>query len=81
MKTPEAPKGATIRLALTRKQAAAALGVSAMTVDRLVQRGVLKPSRATRRPLFALSELERFLRDTRAVLPSLFRIVARTAAR
>ena len=30
----------------------------------LVRRGLIAPSRATRRPLFAKTELERFLQDT-----------------
>ena len=53
------------RLALTRTEAAAALGFkNAITIDRLVKRGLLKCSRATRRPLFAIEELQRFLRET-----------------
>lgn len=52
------------KLALSREEAAQALGVSAITVDRLTKRGLLQPSRATRRPLFPLWEIERFLRDT-----------------
>lgn len=64
MKTPEVARSAPPTLALTRKEAAAALGVSPMTVDRLTQRRLLNPSRATRRPLFAVTELERFLRET-----------------
>jgi hypothetical protein len=55
----EAPK-----LALTRVEAADALNVSPATVDRLVRRGLLHPSRALRRPLFAIAEIERFLRET-----------------
>jgi excisionase family DNA binding protein len=51
-------------LALTRQQAAKALGISIPTVDRLVSEGLLRPSRACRRPLFPVSELERFLADT-----------------
>lgn len=65
MKTTEITRSAPPTLALTRKEAAAALGVSATTVDRLTQRRLLNPSRATRRPLFALSELERFLLETK----------------
>lgn len=57
----EAPK-----LALTRVQAADALDVSPATLDRLVKRGLLRPSRALRRPLFAIAEIERFLRETSA---------------
>jgi hypothetical protein len=55
----EAPK-----LALSRVEAAAALGVSPISVDRLAARGLLKPSRALRRPLYPVSEIERFLRET-----------------
>ena len=55
----EAPK-----LALTRVEAADALNVSPATVDRLVRRGLLHPSRALRRPLFSIAEIERFLRET-----------------
>jgi hypothetical protein len=71
MKTPDVTAGRQIKLALTRKEAAAALGVSPITVDRLTQRKLLSPCRATRRPLYALSELERFLRDTRGDCPAL----------
>ena len=52
------------KLALTRQEAADSLGVSAITIDRLTRRGLLKPSRATRRPLYPVWEIERFLRDT-----------------
>jgi len=41
-----------------------ALGCSIDSIDNLVKRGLLHPSRALRRPLFSVSELERFLRDT-----------------
>jgi hypothetical protein len=33
-----------------------------------VERGLLRPSRATRRPLFSRVDLERFLRETTAAL-------------
>lgn len=52
------------KLALTRIEAAAAIGVSPATLDRLTLRGLLRPSRATRRPLFAVKEIERFLKAT-----------------
>lgn len=52
------------KLALTREEAADALGLSVVTIDRLTERGLLNPSRATRRPLFAVSEIERFLKET-----------------
>jgi hypothetical protein len=52
------------KLAHNRREAAAMLGISSASLDRLVQRGLLKPSRALHKPLFAISELERFLRET-----------------
>ena len=55
-----------IRLALTRQEAAKALGVTPLSVDRLVARGLLRPCRALRRPLFPISEIERFLKETGA---------------
>jgi Helix-turn-helix domain len=56
------------KLALTREEAGEALGISAVTVDRLAKRGLLRPSRATRRPLYPVWEIERFLRETTAAL-------------
>jgi hypothetical protein len=52
------------KLAFDRRAAALMLGISPASLDRLVQRGLLRPSRALRKPLFAASELERFLRET-----------------
>lgn len=52
------------KLALTRVEAAEALGITPVTVDRLAKRGLLRPSRATRRPLYSIAEIERFLKDT-----------------
>lgn len=54
------------KLALTRIETARALGVSTVTIDRLTARRLLRPSRATRRPLYSVAEIERFLRDTTA---------------
>lgn len=54
------------KLALSRLEAAQALGVSPITVDRLALRGLLRPSRATRRPLYAVDEIRRFLAETTA---------------
>jgi len=54
------------RLALTRHETAKALGVTPISVDRLVARGLLRPCRALRRPLFPRAEIERFLKETRA---------------
>jgi len=56
------------RLSLTRVEAAQAIGVTACTIDRLAERGLLRPSRATRRPLYPIWELERFLRETTSSL-------------
>jgi len=52
------------KLALNRCEAAEALGMSPATIDRLTQRGLLRPCRATRRPLYAIKEIERFLKAT-----------------
>ena len=51
-------------LAVTRARAAAMLGISRVSLDRLVKRGLIHPSRALRRPLFPLAELKRFLDET-----------------
>lgn len=58
------------KLALTRVEAARALNISPATLDRVVKRGLLHPSRAVRRPLFAIAEIERFLRETTAEVAS-----------
>jgi len=52
------------RLGYTREETAEAIGQSPSTVDRLTKRGLLKPSRATRRPIYPYWEIERFLRET-----------------
>jgi hypothetical protein len=54
------------RLALTADETAAALGVRPTTVWRLTKRGLLTPNRATRRPLYAVAEIQRFLEEGRA---------------
>jgi ribosomal protein S20 len=51
------------RLQVNRVEAARLLGCNPMTVDRLAARGLLHPNRATRRPMYAIKELERFVRD------------------
>ena len=53
-----------LKLALSRVEAADALGMGVSTLDRLTERGLLHPSRATRRPLYPVWEIERFLRET-----------------
>jgi len=51
-------------MALDRRMTATALGVSTATVDRLRERGLIKPSLALRKPLYPVFEIERFLRET-----------------
>jgi len=58
------------RLALSRVEASELLGLSLATIDRLTKRKLLRPSRATRRPIYAIAELHRFLRESTADLPS-----------
>jgi DNA-binding transcriptional MerR regulator len=69
MITEDVSKPPAIKLALTRKEAATALGISVVTLDRLTQRGLIHPSRATRRPLYSVEEIQRFLRETTAEIP------------
>jgi hypothetical protein len=68
MKPPETPTLIPPKLALTRVEAGQALGLTAYTIDRLAKRGLLHPSRATRRPLYPIWEIERFLRETSEVI-------------
>jgi hypothetical protein len=51
------------KLALNRVEAAQALGCSPATLDRLTIRGLLRPCRATYRPIYWVKELERFLKE------------------
>jgi len=51
------------RLGLNRIEAAKAIGVSPATLDRLAQRGLIRPCRATYRPIYWVKELERFLKE------------------
>lgn len=57
--------GTPRKLSYMRLEAAALLGISPNSLDRLVKRGLLTPSKALRRPLFSLAELHRFLEETR----------------
>jgi excisionase family DNA binding protein len=52
------------RLALTMRETAEVLGVSYMTVHRLLKSGLLKSSFAVRHKLIPVSEIERFLKET-----------------
>jgi hypothetical protein len=51
------------KLALNRIEAAKAISVSPATLDRLAQRGLIRPCRATYRPIYWVKELERFLKE------------------
>jgi hypothetical protein len=55
MVTTENSNSVAPKLALNRIEA---------TLDRLTLRGLVRPSRATRRPLYSVKELERFLKET-----------------
>jgi hypothetical protein len=59
----DAPQGQPLKLALNRVEAAKAIGVSPATLDRLAQRGLIRPCRATYRPIYWVKELERFLKE------------------
>lgn len=52
------------RLAYSLKEAAQILGISEKSVRRLVDRNLLRPSRALRHLLIPHSEIERFLHET-----------------
>lgn len=47
-----------------RAEAATYLGVTPVTIDRLAKRGLLRPSRALRHPIYVRDDLDRFLRET-----------------
>ena len=51
------------RLQIGRSEAARRLGCSPWTLDRLAQRGLIHPNVATRRPMYSIKELERFIRE------------------
>ncbi len=55
-----------LKLGFTREETARAIGQSPATLDRLAKRGLIRPSRGTRRPIYSLEEIERYLRDTTA---------------
>ncbi len=61
-----APQESVPKLALNRVEAAQALGCSPATLDRLALRGLVRPCRATYRPLYWVKELERFLKENTA---------------
>jgi excisionase family DNA binding protein len=53
------------RKAFSVRETAIALGISRMSVRRLIQRGLLRPNRALRHLLIPLSEIDRFLQQQR----------------
>lgn len=57
------PQNTAPKLAYTRDEAAAQLGVHPITISRLTEDGKLRPNRSTRRPLYSHDELQRFLRS------------------
>jgi excisionase family DNA binding protein len=50
------------RQALKLKQAAEYVGLSTVSIRRLIKRGLIKPNRALRHILIPVSELDRFLK-------------------
>jgi len=52
------------RLAYTMRETANILGVSYITVHRLVKRGLLKNSKALRSIIIPAAEIERFLKES-----------------
>lgn len=51
------------QLALTRREVAESLGLSVETIARLTKQGLLNPIRVVRRPIYAVSEIQRFLTE------------------
>ncbi len=58
------PDGKLPRLAFSMRETAEILGISYITVHRLLQRGLLKISLACRHKLISKIEIERFLKQT-----------------
>src|SRR4051794_1232476 len=52
------------RLAYTMRETATILGVSYITVHRLLQRGLLKSTKSLRHKIISRKEIERFLKET-----------------
>jgi len=62
--TTEPSRSQLPKLAYSMREAAAVLGVSYITVHRLLKRGLLRSSSAFRTKVIPHTELERFLRAT-----------------
>ena len=60
----DSAKPAIPKLAFSMREAAESIGVSYITVHRLIKRGLLKSSNALRTKVIARTEIERFLRET-----------------
>ncbi len=58
------PASAVPRLAYTMQETANMLGISYISVHRLLQRGLLKSSTALRHKMIPMREIQRFLNDT-----------------
>ena len=56
--------GAVLRLAFSIRETAQMLGICEKSVRRLIERGLLKTSRALRHHRVTKQEIERFLKDT-----------------
>lgn len=52
------------KVGYTRDEAAKMLGISVESLTRLAARGLIKPSRALRRLIYSVEEMERFMKDT-----------------
>ena len=57
------PPAALPRLAFTMREASQVLGVSYITIHRLLKRGLLRSHSALRTKLISRAEIERFLRN------------------
>lgn len=60
----EATQAPLPRLAYTMRETANMLGISYISVHRLLQRGLLKSSTALRHKVISIKEIQRFLEDT-----------------
>ena len=54
----------TTKLAVSADEASKLISVSRTTLARLTKRGLLNPVKATRKPVYSIAELQRFLDET-----------------
>lgn len=64
MPTEKKESPAVPKLAYTMQETADALGVSYLTVHRLLKRGLLRSSTALRHKVIPVTEIQRFLKET-----------------